>query len=82
MISTFFITIVFSFINGLLSLLPTGSLPVAIITGVAYFMGILNTFNYLFPIDTLVAVLGFALIFHSAWFFWGLYNYIYGLLRR
>jgi len=40
-------------VGSLLNLLPSGSLPTEISTGVNYFVGVVNTFSYVIPVATL-----------------------------
>jgi len=57
MITSFFIAVFVSIINLILGLLPIGTLPAAVSSSITYISGVLNTFNYLFPISDLFIVL-------------------------
>jgi len=81
MITTFFLTIFFSLLSLFVNFLPTGDLPAGIAEGLAYFWGILNTFNYIFPISTLLTILLIVLSFNTAFWVWGLINWIYHKIR-
>jgi len=53
MIISFILTLFNNFIVGLISILPTGSLPVFVSQAIAYFVGIANSFSYIIPVATL-----------------------------
>lgn len=57
MITTFILITVNTFVGFLLALLPTGSLPSGISSSMYYIFGVMNTFNWFFPLDTLFTVL-------------------------
>jgi len=76
MISTFFLSIFSSFVNLLVGLLPTGNLPANMSTAFAYFIGVANTFNYVFPLATLLEALAVVLIFDGAVMLWHFVNWI------
>lgn len=72
MITTFILTILYSFSNLVLAFLPTGTLPAGFTTALAYFWGALNAFSYIFPVSTLLAALAIVLAFDvgvMAWHF-------------
>jgi len=81
MITTFLLTILYSLLNLLVGFLPIGSLPAPISSALTYFVGILNTFNFFFPIDTLLTVLVFAVGFHAIIYLYHLINWIYHKIR-
>lgn len=63
MIVTFFLLIINTFVSFILSFLPVGTLPAGILTGLNYIVGVMNTFNWFFPLDTLFTVLAIAVGF-------------------
>jgi len=63
MITTFFLLIVNTFVVFLLSFLPSGSIPSGILTSLNYIVGVMNTFNWFFPLDTLFTVLGITIAY-------------------
>lgn len=81
MIITFLLTIFYSFILFLIGLLPVGVLPVGISTALIYIIGVVNSFNWFFPITDLFAVLFIALIFEAAVLLWHFINWVYRLIR-
>jgi len=76
MISTFFLTIFSSFIGFVLGFLPTGNLPAAVTTAFAYFVGLLNAFSFVIPVDTLLQAAAVVLIFDGAMVVWYIINWI------
>jgi len=56
MIITFILTAGYNLYAGLLELLPTGSLPTGVSTGMAKVITYMYGFNELFPVDTLFQV--------------------------
>jgi len=76
MISTFFLSIFYSFVNFLVSFLPSGSLPSGVSTAVTYFWGVVNTFSYLLPLDTLLQALLVVFAFEFAIMLWAFLNWI------
>lgn len=63
-------------IVGLVGLLPTGHLPVGVTTAFAYFMGLLNSFSFFIPVDTLLQAAGVILVFDGALIVWYFANWI------
>jgi len=76
MISTFFLTVFASFASLLVGLLPTGILPVAVGTAIAYFVGVANAYSYVVPIDTLLQALAIVLVFDGSILAWHFINWI------
>jgi len=76
MITTFLLSIFNVFVASLVGLLPVGHLPVAITNALAYFMGILNSFSYVFPVATLLQALAIVLAFDAALLLWRFINWI------
>jgi len=76
MILTFILNIFDFFLVGLLTLLPTGHLPAAITTAFSYFMGLLNSFSFFIPVDTLLQAAGVVLVFDGAMLLWYFVNWI------
>jgi len=75
MIASFFISIAASVLSLLIGLLPVAHLPTQFSSSLVYFWGIINSFSYVLPVDTLLQValivLGveaFLLLFHIARF--------------
>jgi len=81
MITTFFLTVLFSFLGLVLGLLPTGSLPTAITTSLEFIVGYMNTFNFFFPIQEIFVLLGVALLFELALQIFHFANWIYHKIR-
>jgi len=81
MIVTFILQIAYAFINFLIGFLPVGSLPPQITTALTYFVGVINSFNFLFPIDTLITVLGISISFELAVVFFHFINWVYHKIR-
>jgi len=81
MITAFFLNIFYSLIIFLLGLLPVGSLPSDITTSLAYIVGVMNTFNYFFPIGALFSVLALSISFELAIMVFHFANWIYHKIR-
>jgi len=76
MITSFFLAIFLSFIMLLVSLLPTGSLPDAMASAFAYFLGVANAFSYVIPVATLLQALAVVVAFDAALLIWRGINWI------
>lgn len=76
MISTFFLSIFYSFVSFLVGFLPTGTLPASIASSFAYFMGLVNSFSYFVPVATLLQAALLVLAFDGALFLWSFINWI------
>jgi len=57
MITSFIVSTFVFLIGFIINLLPTGVLPVDVANAISWLQGILNTFNFIFPISTLFTVL-------------------------
>jgi len=76
MISTFFLTVLNAFVSLLLDILPTGAFSSGFQSAISYFMGVLNSFSYIFPVAALVEALAVALVFDGAILFWHLIQWV------
>jgi len=76
MIFTVILNFFFSFITGLLLLLPVGHLPSVVTTSFAYLFGIANEFSYVIPIPTLMQALVVVLGFDLAILGWHFLNWV------
>lgn len=76
MIITLLLNIAYSFIDGLILLLPVGSLPTQFMTAVNYFWGIFNSFSYIIPVQTLFEALLIVLAFDLVLLGWRFLNWI------
>lgn len=76
MITTFLLNILSSFISGVISYLPTGSLPVQVSTSVSSIWGYMNLFSYVIALDTLLQVLILVIIFDGVLLAWKFINWI------
>jgi len=81
MISTFFLTIFYNFFNLLIGFLPVGFIPSDIASSLTYIVGIMNTFNFFFPIGALFLALGISLGFETAVLLFRFVNWIYHKIR-
>jgi len=81
MIITAILNLIYSLVNFLLSFLPIGNIPSGISDGISYIVGVMNTFNYFFPIGTLFAVLAITVTFELAVFVYHFSMWIYRLVR-
>jgi len=76
MISTFFLTIFYSFVGFLLVLLPSGHLPAVMTSAFSYFVGVANLFSFVVPVDTLLAAALVILLFDGAIIVWHFINWV------
>lgn len=76
MITTFFLTIFYSFVNLIVGFLPVGSLPSAVNTAIVYFWGVMQTFSYVVPVDTLLQAILVVFVFDFAVLLWHFINWI------
>jgi len=76
MIITLILNTFYFLLDRMVSLLPIGSLPVAISSSFAYFMGLLNSFSFFIPVDTLLQAAGVILVFDGALIIWYFVNWV------
>jgi len=76
MIVSFLLNILYTFLNALVSILPTGSLPPQISSGILYFWSLLNSFSYIIPVNTMLAAVGVILIFDAGVLVWHLIQWV------
>jgi len=76
MILTLILDLFYFFLGGLLSLLPVGHLPAPIATAFQYFLGVLNAFSFVVPVDTLLQALVVILVFDGGMVLWYFVNWI------
>jgi len=81
MIIGFFLTILTGILSFFIQLLPVVDFPSQITTGVYFFWYYMNAASFLFPMSTLLTVLGIALTFHVTIFLWRGANWLGGYLR-
>jgi len=81
MITGFFLQIFFAFLNFLVGLLPAVSFPAAITAAIQTVWYYINGLSFLFPVSTLLTVLGFAMLFHVSILLWRLMHLIGGYIR-
>lgn len=82
MILTFIFDFFITIFNGLVSLLPTATLPTAVASGFASVIGYMYLFNNFFPVDTFLYLAGLGIILELALMGWNIgltiLNYIRG----
>jgi len=66
MITGFILQIFYAFVAFFVGLLPAIAIPQGWLNALTLIWGYVNQFNYLFPVQTLLTVLLFALAFHVA----------------
>jgi len=77
MIITFLITLLSVFMQFLINILPTGSLPSGISAAITYFVSVMYRFNALLPVDTLFQVVGAFVVFEAGVFGFRFIQWIY-----
>jgi len=76
MIVTFILQIFISFVNLIIGILPSGHLPTEVLTAFAYFVGLLNSFSFIVPVDTLIQAALVVLVFDGAMGGWYFLNWV------
>jgi len=77
MIGTALLTILFFFLNAVISILPASEgLPDEIGTAFETIIGLAYDFNSVFPVDTFLTVLGLAVTFHAGIFLFNGLNWV------
>jgi len=76
MISTFLLTLLYSFLNLITGILPTGHVPAIMQTAFAYFVGIANSFSYVIPVATLLQAMAVVIAVDGAIMVWHFINWI------
>jgi len=81
MIVGFFLTILYQVLAFFVGLLPTTAFPSAVSAAISTIWGYVNALSFLLPVDTLLTVLGLAMVFHGAILLWRLAHLVGGYLR-
>lgn len=81
MITGFFLNILYSFIVFFINLLPVVGLPSDWATAFVLVWSYLMSFSFLFPVSTLITVLGYAFGFHLILLSYDLSLKVYHLIR-
>jgi len=76
MLVTEFLNFCDLFLSGVVNLLPNGVMPADISSSFTFLVGVVNTYNYVVPLKTLLAAAGVVLIFDSAMLLWHLLNWV------
>jgi len=76
MIVTIILNAFFDFLVFLVGFLPVGSIPTAIGTSLNFLFGVLNTFNYVIPISTMLLAALATLVLDGAILLWHFINWI------
>jgi len=76
MITTFLLNILFSFVSFIVDFLPVGDLPSGFNTALVYFWGVMNTFSYVLPLDTILQATLLVLIFDGVIILWHFINWV------
>jgi len=81
MITGFLIALFSAFVAFLIGLLPVVAFPSEIATALATVMGYVNAMAWLFPVATLLSVLGIAITFHIGIFTFKFTRWLIHLIR-
>jgi len=81
MITGFLLQILYVVVAFFVGLLPTIDVPVGWTSSIALMMSYVNGLSWLFPVSTLLSVLGLAVTFHVALLGYDLSIKIYHMLR-
>jgi len=63
------------------NLLPVAAFPTEIAIAIGTMWGYVTSYNFLFPVSTLLTILGIAMIFHATLLVWRLANFIGHYIR-
>jgi len=77
MIPGFFLSIFLVMLQFFVNLFPVVAYPTQITSAVNFIWGYINAVNFLFPVSTLLTILGLALTYHVAVFLWRASNWLY-----
>lgn len=64
MIVGFLLQLLYLFLSTIASFLPVYAIPAGVVSAISLIGGYINALSFLFPVGTLVQVLGIALFFH------------------
>lgn len=81
MIIGYILSILYTILAFFVGILPTTSVPTGWLDALALIWGYLNSFTFLFPVSTLVSVLGVAVAFHLALLGYDLSLKVYKMIR-
>jgi len=81
MIGTLLINALYVALTGLLSVLPTASLPSQISSAFTSLVSTAYQFNTVFPVDTLAQILVYFMSFELALYTWKAFRYFLHLVR-
>jgi len=81
MITGFFLQVFYAVIAFFVGLLPVSDFPTQITSAIQAAWYYINSFSYIFPVGTLLTIIGIATIFHAAVLFWRLAHLVGGYIR-
>jgi len=81
MITGFFLNILYSIVAFIVEVLPVVAYPTEITNAVLLFWGTMQSFSWLFPMGTLVSVMGIATAYYLSAIGWKFGNFIFRYLR-
>lgn len=81
MITGFFLNIGLTLITYFVNLLPVRPFPTEIAGAITAIVGYMNAFSFIFPVGTLLTVLGLALTFHLTVILWNFSHLVLRYLR-
>jgi len=76
MILTFLFSQFYILVDFLLGFLPSGGLPAAFATALAFFWGTINSFSYIVPVDTMLQALLAVIAFDLAVLGWHILQWV------
>lgn len=81
MITGFFLSVGLAVLQFFVGLLPVSAFPSSITAAIQTVWYYINAVSFLLPVDTLLTVLGLAMLFHGTLLTWRFANLIGGYLR-
>jgi len=76
MIISFILDLFYRLLNGLVGLLPSGSIPSSVSDSITNIWGMVNAFSYVIALDTFIIVLLLVLAFDGIVLLWHLIQWI------
>lgn len=82
MIVSALLNIMYTLVNGILNIFPTTpAFPTTFITSVAAVWGFFTFWSYLFPVNTLVTIVGLMFLFQSIFWTWQGLKWLISVVR-
>lgn len=81
MITGFFLNVLLVLLNFFFGLVPPFPMPAPVLSSLTFIVGLMNAWTWLFPVGTLLTVVGLSISFHLALVLFDLAIWIIHLIR-